>query len=309
MEKNNVVLHDKTKRRGKAKEWLLFISFVAFPLIQFLIFYVAVNFNSILLAFQTYSADGTVRWGFDNFARIFSETNFQTVLHSLRNSGIFFAVRVFVGMSLGMLFSYYIFKMMPGHNFFKVMLFIPTIVSSVVMVIIYELGSEHVLPYLVTGSRYAAGYLQNPDTRFITVIIYNIWVGFGTQVLMYLGAMNSVSDGALEAAKIDGVNAVQEFTHVIFPGIYPTFVVFMTVNVVEIFTHQMALHTFFGFKELDGTSMYTLGYYLYREVGLAEANTANLTYPAALGVLCTIIAVPLVVGIRKLMTKFGPSES
>ena len=113
MDKESVII----KRKANTKEWLLFLSFVILPLIQFLIFYVFVNINSILMSFKTYGTQG-VTWGFDNFRRIFSKQDFPTVLNSLRNSGIFFLVRVFIGMTLGLLFSYYIFKKMPGHNFF-----------------------------------------------------------------------------------------------------------------------------------------------------------------------------------------------
>ena len=306
-----------TKKSNALKEWIVFLSFVTIPLLQFVIFYVAVNINSVLLSFKTYLVGGGVRWGLDNFALIFTPMeqggNLEKVINSVRNSGVAFAVRTLIGMSFGLFFSFYVFKKMPAHNFFKVLLFLPTIVSSVVMVIVFQLVAEEAVPYIKSmiennPDRFAPGLTSNQDTRFLAVLIYNVWAGFGTQVLMYLGAMNNVSDGALEAAKIDGANAMQEFTHVVFPGIWPTFMVFLTVNIVEFFTHQMALHTFYGFKELKDSKSYTLGYYMYREVALANGNYANLTFPAALGILCTVIAVPVTFGVRKLLFKLGPSE-
>ena len=306
-------IKNPAKTKENVKNWLLFLSFVILPLIQFAIFYVAVNINSIVMSFKIYGLNNNeFRWGLDNFVRIFTPMvdggEWEKVVNSLRNSGVAFAVRTIVGMSLGLLFSFYVFKKMPGHNFFKVMLFLPTIVSSVVMVIVFRLVAEEAIPFIITHDRYAPGITSNQETRFLAVLIYNVWAGFGTQVLMYLGAMNNVSDGALEAAKIDGANAMEEFIHVVFPGIYPTFMVFVTVNIVEFFTHMMALHTFFGFKELKDSKSYTLGYYMYREVALADGNFAQLTYPAALGIICTVIEVPVTFGIRKLLFKIGPSE-
>ena len=142
----------------------------------------------------------------------------------------------------------------------------------------------------------------------MVIIVYNIWVGFGTQVLMYLGAMNNISDGAMEACQIDGANAVQEFIYIVFPGIFETFMVFITVNLTEFFTNQMALHAFFGVNELGNSKNYTLGYYMWREVGKANNNVTALTYPSALGVLGTVVAVPLIFGIRKVLEKLGPKE-
>lgn len=293
-------------RRQKIKTWIFYVSLIIIPLTQFIIFYVAVNFNSILMSIQVNTLEG-IKYGFGNFTSIFT-TYWSTIQKAIGNSAIAFSVRVLIGMTGGLLFSYYIFKKMPAHNFFKVMLFLPTIVSSVCMVTVYRLFVERYYPYIMTGNANAFGLLSEESTKFGAVLAYNVWVGFGTQVLMYLGAMNNVSDGALEACKIDGANSMQEFVHVVFPGIYSTFLVFVTVNIVEFFTHQMALHTFFGFKELANDNQFTLGYYMYRLVWIAENDGGDINYPAALGVMCTLVALPFTFGVRFLMKRFGPSE-
>ena len=305
-----------TKRRQmkaeKVKDWIFYFSLVAIPLIQFIICYVGVNINSILLSFKTYTTATDYRWGFDNFERIFT-TEWSTVANSLQNSLTAFAARVFVGMTLGLVFSYYIFKKMVASDFFKLVLFLPTIVSQIVMVIVYRQFVDEALPELMGMSGelglISQGKIDPEGSKlFSVIIVYNIWVGFGTQVLMYLGAMNNISDGALEACQIDGANAVQEFIYIVFPGIFATFMVFITVNLTEFFTNQMALHAFFGVNELGNSKNYTLGYYMWREVGKANNNVTALTYPSALGVLGTVVAVPLIFGIRKVLEKVGPKE-
>ena len=302
----------KQMKAEKVKDWIFYFFLVAIPLIQFFICYVGVNINSILLSFKTYTTATDYRWSFDNFERIFT-TEWSTVANSLQNSLIAFAARVLVGMTLGLVFSYYIFKKMPASNFFKLVLFLPTIVSQIVMVIVYRQFVDEALPELM-GMSGELGLISqgkiDPEGNmlFVVIIVYNIWVGFGTQVLMYLGAMNNISDGALEACQIDGANAVQEFIYIVFPGIFETFMVFITVNLTEFFTNQMALHAFFGVNELGNSKNYTLGYYMWREVGKANNNVTALTYPSALGVLGTVVAVPLIFGIRKVLEKLGPKE-
>ena len=302
----------KQMKAEKVKDWIFYFFLVAIPLIQFFICYVGVNINSILLSFKTYTTATDYRWSFDNFERIFT-TEWSTVANSLQNSLIAFAARVLVGMTLGLVFSYYIFKKMPASNFFKLVLFLPTIVSQIVMVIVYRQFVDEALPELM-GMSGELGLISqgkiDPEGNmlFMVIIVYNIWVGFGTQVLMYLGAMNNISDGALEACQIDGANAVQEFIYIVFPGIFETFMVFITVNLTEFFTNQMALHAFFGVNELGNSKNYTLGYYMWREVGKANNNVTALTYPSALGVLGTVVAIPLIFGIRKVLEKLGPKE-
>ena len=302
----------KQMKAEKVKDWIFYFFLVAIPLIQFFICYVGVNINSILLSFKTYTTATDYRWSFDNFERIFT-TEWSTVANSLQNSLIAFAARVLVGMTLGLVFSYYIFKKMPASNFFKLVLFLPTIVSQIVMVIVYRQFVDEALPELM-GMSGELGLISqgkiDPEGNMLfgVIIVYNIWVGFGTQVLMYLGAMNNISDGALEACQIDGANAVQEFIYIVFPGIFETFMVFITVNLTEFFTNQMALHAFFGVNELGNSKNYTLGYYMWREVGKANNNVTALTYPSALGVLGTVVAIPLIFGIRKVLEKLGPKE-
>ena len=58
----------KTRRK-----FLFYVGFIALPVVQFAVFYVGVNFNSILLAFRDYTyADGYGWAGFDNFKRLFA---------------------------------------------------------------------------------------------------------------------------------------------------------------------------------------------------------------------------------------------
>ena len=56
-----------TKRRNEA---IFFTCLVAYPMIQFLIFYVAVNINSVLLAFQDYNVD-TATFSYLRFENLF----------------------------------------------------------------------------------------------------------------------------------------------------------------------------------------------------------------------------------------------
>lgn len=111
------------------------------PLLQFTLFYICVNFNSVLLALKEYDAlTGEMSWvGFANFKKFFYELTHTTLFTvAIRNSLVAWAVNMFVGILLGMIFSYYIFKKMPMHGIFKVLLFLPSIVSSIVMVMVYR---------------------------------------------------------------------------------------------------------------------------------------------------------------------------
>lgn len=58
------------------------------------------------------------------------------------------------------------------------------------------------------------------SATMLMIYLYNILMGFGTNVLLLSSAMSSVSDSIVEAAQLDGANNLQLFWHVVFPQIW-----------------------------------------------------------------------------------------
>ena len=103
--------------KRKVGERIFWWSVLLLPLIQFCIFYIGVNFNSILLAFQDIeiSLDGSgykYSWvGFANFKTTISALfNEPELVASLGNSLLAYAVGLIAGTGLALFFSYYIYK-------------------------------------------------------------------------------------------------------------------------------------------------------------------------------------------------------
>lgn len=299
----------KTKlKKEKNKDLIFYILMLALPIAQFLIFYVGVNFNSILLAFRTYDVlEGKFKWaGLDNFARVISDFQNMTLFDiAFKNSIIAFIFGLVFGILFGLLFSYYIYKKLLGHRFFKVILFIPSIVSSIVMVTIFMQFVESGIPNIVQNlfGIQMMGLLANSDYTFTTILFYNVWIGFGVSTLLYVGAMNSINIGIIESAKIDGVSTLQEFIYIIMPLIWPTFTQFVVVSVGAIFMNQLSLYAFYG--QSAEVRLYSFGYYLYKEV-LFSSNS-DLPYLATIGIVLTFITVPITLLIKWALQKFGPS--
>ena len=122
-------------------------------------------------------------------------------------------------------------------------------------------------------------------------------------MLLYSGAMGSISDSIVEAASLDGATPAREFFNITLPMIYPTIVTFLITAIAAFFTNQVNLFSFFG--ENAKLQNITLGYYLYNETQLASAG--EYPYLAAMGLCMTFIAVPVTIIIKRLLEKFGPS--
>ena len=134
-----------------------------------------------------------------------------------------------------------------------------------------------------------------------TVLFYNVWVCFGAQILIYTGAMGQISPEILEAGKVDGVNSTREFFSIVIPMILPTVATFMIANVATIFTNQANLLAFFG-TDLAPEHM-TIGYYLYDLIADEKYKGAMYGYASAVGIICTFVAFPLTMLVKKLLNR------
>lgn len=299
------------KKRGTQrdkKDFIFVILMSLIPMIQFLVFYVYVNFNSVLMAFQT-SAPGKstyVWYGLGNFKRAWLELTTDNVIPTaIKNSAIYFCISLFLGITLSLIFSFYIYKKYPLHSLYKVMLFLPSILSSIVMILLYKYFVDFAIPKLINMmfGKEIEGLLSTRNTMFGTVMFYCVWCGFGTGILMYSGAMNGISESLVEAAQLDGANLVQEFCLVTIPMIFPTLSTFIIIHVAGFFTAEMGLFSFFG--EEAERYVWTIGYYLLRQTKIA--TIAEYPYLACLGLIYTVITLFFTTIVRWALNKYGPS--
>ena len=132
------------KKRDKRGEKFFVATALIFPLTQFFIFYVCVNFNSILLSFKTYvGADTYVFAGFDNFVQVINDfLNTYEMQMVLKNSLIMWVFNSPLMLLATLLIAYSIWKKVYFSKFFSAVLFLPSIISSVVFVMIARLLSK-----------------------------------------------------------------------------------------------------------------------------------------------------------------------
>ncbi len=301
----------QTKKRSglqsyKKQSLIFYVSMMVLPIAVVLVFYLYVNIRSFTMAFQRYDyVKGFLPNGFNNFLEIFEDFKTEEFLvHSVKNSlELFLWTFVFSAM-LSVLFSYYVYKDHLFSGVFKIILYLPHIISGVVFVIMYKYFVDVAVPgvYKLINHEEILGLLANNNTRRVTIIVYTIWVSFGTNVLMYTSAMSSISPSIIESAQLDGIKPHQELVYIVIPCIWSTFVTFMIMSIVGIFTNQMSLFSFYGVQAPK--ELYTFGYYLYAAV--IDAEQVVYPYLSAMGMLLTAVAIPVTLLARYLLNKLGP---
>ena len=301
------------KRKGKiGRDWLLFyILMAAFPILQFCVFYIGVNANMITKAFSAYDMKtGTYIFnGWENFRKIFFDLKNNAVYAvSLKNSLWAYLLTTGVSLPLSLLMSYYIFKKGKGHKLFRSMLFLPSIISPMVLSTIFRIVTDKVYPELVfkfTGEYVPGLLMSDSKTVFLLAAFYTVWTGFGVTTMMYRGAMDGVTPSMIEAASLDGAGEFVQFYKIILPMIFPTISVFLLTGITGIFMNQISLYNIFS-SNLGDQMVKTFGYQFFLET--SKATLADYPRLTAIGLLLSLITIPVVLGLRKLFNKIDPTE-
>lgn len=305
-------MNRKINNKSDKKKWFFYACLIFFPLLQFAIMYVGVNFNSFLMSFQKYDTE-TNSWvmiGFDNFRAVFYDlfkSPDKTLLMSILNAMQYYATSMLFVFPLQLLFAYYIFKKNVGWKLFRIVLFIPSIVSGVVLMILFQNYFDYFIPNILNkifGSNIPP-LASDPATRFKSIVIFNCFISFGMIVLIYTGAMTGIPESVIEAGQLDGVNSMQEFFYLILPQIFGTVSVFLVTGIAGIFTNQLHLYTVYGTSYPD-SSVITIGYYIYMNVQKNGRQMAILPYYACLSLSLTLVVAPLILTLRSLFKKIDP---
>lgn len=304
------------KNKRQISKFIFALCVVILPLLQFCLFYIYANSSMLVLAFQKYQArEGALGYDvsfvfMDNFITAWNFIVENTFM--IKNSLIKYVFCTLLSLGLSLIFSFYLYKKYFAHKFFKVVLFMPQVISGMVFALIFKYIVTDVYTSIVstiTGNVDVVGLFDNVDTRFPTVIFFNVWTIFGVNIMLFTGAMNGINESVVESANLDGANIYREFIHITLPLIFPTITSLIVLGLVGIFTDQMNLYTLFG---RNGEEMSTFGYYLYLQSvdsDLISTKVGLLNYSelSALGIILTIIILPITMVIKKLLEKFGPS--
>lgn len=168
--------------------------------------------------------------GFANFAKTFSDRLFaQTMMNTLGSSVL--------GIVMGTLTAIFFSLMLNEVRFLKfkkitqTISYLPHFVSWVIIASIAKmfLNDGGVLETMLGTKLHLMS--TNSPLFWVVVCLIDIWKEVGWNAIIYLSAMAGIDQGLYEAAKVDGANRFQRMWHITLPGIRPTIVVILIMNI------------------------------------------------------------------------------
>lgn len=242
------------KRRNVKKHFLHLF------LLPALIFYIGFQIYPIITAFinSFYSFNGMMRKdfiGLDNFVRLFTEEPYNKMFtNAFWHNVIYFIGTVVTKLFLAFLLAILINSKIKGREFFKVVFFMPKLLSVIVVGFLFSLilnptnGALNTFLSTVGLSDWAHPWLGDPKTALYTVILVNTWYGIGFAILIFLAGLQAIPEEIYEAARIDGASGFKMLFQITIPMAMPS------IMIMTILTFIGSFETFELIFAMQGSS-------------------------------------------------------
>jgi raffinose/stachyose/melibiose transport system permease protein len=212
--------------------------FMAPAVILYSVFMIIPLLNSLRLSFFTISSDNKeIFVGINNYVTLFTNSNFAPFfVNALKNNLVFFAVHMLVQNSIGLLLASLLSSGGRGRNFYRTILFMPTVLSVVIIGFIWQLilnplwgVTSGMMKFVGIGQLFRP-WLGLESSALVTVSLISVWQFVGIPMILFYAALIGIPEELMEASRVDGATGWQTFWRIKFPLILPT------VGIVAILT-------------------------------------------------------------------------
>ena len=158
--------------------------------------------------------------GLENYIKIFTYPEYFSVF---RVSSYYF-VASFVQLGLALYFATILNFKIRGKNFFKGVLFFPSLMNGVAIgfIFLYFFRPDGTLDSLLAFlglEKFTQLWLQNIRLINVSLAATSVWTYMGFNFIVFLGSIQSIPGEIYEAAEIDGANRWHQFRYIIWPSI------------------------------------------------------------------------------------------
>lgn len=289
----------------ETRKVLFLVSLFALPAINFLVFWLYLNFSALDFAFKVELPGGETIYSLQNFKSLFKAIAIpgSTFWQALKNTLLYWFTTSILSYVVALFIGYFLYKKTPGSGIFKFVFYLPNLIAPTILVALFKQTIAANGPInLLYGGDYAAvpKFLASEKTAIWTCLFYSFFFGTGAKLLVISGAMSQIDASIIDAGKIDGVNMWQEMIRIVIPIIWPTIIATLIGSISGIFNASgpILLLTNGQYKT------YTINFWIFQQVYTGQ----NFYYPAAIGLFFALIALPLTMFSRWLLRRVVPSN-
>ena len=286
----NIRKRVKTMRAKKSTPYLYMIP----GLIMVLIFvYIPVITNVVYSFFSLSSYSSSAKFvGISNYIRFFTK---DTLPIMLKNNGLYCIISLIVQVGLGTVIAFLLESKVAGRfrNVYRNIYYIPALISLTAVGILFtfiyqpDLGMLNSFLRAIGQGDLARSWLGDSKIAIYCIIAMSQWQFTGYIALLMVVAIQNVPNHYIEAASIDGANAVKRAFHIVLPLVKEQLLVCSIITVIGAFKLFTEVYSTTGGG--PGNSTQVLGVFLYQNAFLHD----DLGMAAVTGVFIFIITMAL----------------
>ncbi len=272
---------------------ITYISFLFMPLLFLLVFTYYPAFKLIQISFSDWNGySPRINFvGLRNYVNVFSDGSvFKYLMNNLA-----YIIMMIIQTVLALYFAIILNSKLRGRNFFKSTIFMPYIMNGIAIAFMFSFvfsfgdGAINSLIRAIGMGEYAVHWFGNTYSINFTLAFIVLWRYLGWDLVIFLGALQSINGSLYEAAYIDGASFFQITRYIIIPSIKPV------IKLLFFLGLNGSLQVFFepyvitqggpaGRSETFGTMVYKYAF-----------EFQNFGRASALGVILTLFVVLILI--------------
>jgi len=276
----------------------------AAPIVALVATFVVYPVGSIVYhSFTRWDGISPAKWiGVANYTRLIHDETFHV---AIRNN-LLFALAVPLWVIVPLVVAVLLHERIPGWRFFRATVFVPAVLSTVVVGIVWSaiLGFDGPLNTFLRSlglGGLAHEWLADARYSIPAIMIVVLWAGFGYNTLIFLAGLAAVDEELFAAARVDGAGWWQRLWYVTIPSLRRTIELVTVLNVIGAFAYMFTyIYVITGGG--PGFDTYVTEYYVYQQA----FSFGNMGYASAVGVFLMLITIAVaVLQVRTLVGRRG----
>ena len=251
-----------------------------------------------LMAFQNYKPkDGLLHSafiGFDKFKQLFSDVAFLKVIRNTLAMGVINLIATFIA---AIVFAILLNEIRSkfGKKSVQTISYLPHFLSWIIVTgILHDaLSSSGIVNELLLKFHILdqpLNFFAHPQYFWGIVAFANVWKETGWNAIIYLSAITAIDPSLYEAASIDGAGRWAKIKYVTLPGIKPTIMILLLMNVGNVLNAGFEIQYLLGNGLVQSVSQ-TIDIYVLKW-GISQGDYALGT---AAGIFKSLVSIILIV--------------
>jgi ABC-type sugar transport system permease subunit len=277
---------------------ILFIAFSVYPVIWTL--------KYVFYRYGGYGGSAPKFIGLNNIIRVLKD---DVYWKAVKNTFVYAGAKILFIIPLAFFIALLLSKKRKGNGLLQSVIFVPTIMSSAVMGLVFYLlfnvYSGQINQYLIQW-----GIISHPinwlgkDNAMKTLVITAVWGGLGNYMVYFIAGIQQISADALESARIDGANRIQTVWYITIPMIGPILKIILMLSITSAFSDMSNVMVLTEGGPTNSTMVMALyGYQFFFPISAGTTVVPQYGYGAAVSAVSAVIAGLITIGYLKLSKK------